>query len=142
MASALRFYEHVLDKRNLNSTVRKMVTALASFSVKTQLCSQILIISAGGYLNKTAGAQIAEAAAQPQFASISKVVLVVEGVQAANSVGISYLLQLLETLKSRQGGLALVRANPSLLRSLGIMGLFSHAFKAESVREALDLLSP
>jgi anti-anti-sigma regulatory factor len=134
---------YISTEQKLISRIRKMVndSIMSSFSVKTQLCSQVLIISAGGYLNRTGGEAIAKAAALPQYASIRKIILVVKEVQAANTVGIAYLFELLEDLKIRQGGFALVQANKSLLKTFSIMGLFTYAFKADSVREALELLS-
>ncbi|HQG45506.1 MAG TPA: STAS domain-containing protein [bacterium] len=114
---------------------------MSSFSVKTQLCSQTLILFAGGYLNRAGGEALLKAACDPAYDAIRRIVLDVGEVQAANSLGITSLLELMETLKSREGGLVLVRARPALLKTFSIMGLYRHAFKADSVREALDLLA-
>ena len=124
-----------IDQRMVN-TIR-----MSAFSVKSQLCARILIIQAGGYLNREGGEAIFRTAALPAYAAVNRVVLQLEGVQAANSVGIDHLLELQERLKARRGGLALVGASPGLARTFNIMGLYTHAFKAESIREALALFS-
>ncbi|HNW60790.1 MAG TPA: STAS domain-containing protein [bacterium] len=115
--------------------------SMSSFGVKTQLCSQILIIFARGYLNLAGAEAILRTLGHPASRSISRVVLVVEEVTAANSMGISRLHSLLELLKARKGGLALVRAKPELIRTFHIMGIYNLAFKAESVRQAMEMLS-
>jgi len=114
---------------------------ISSFSVKSQICSQILIIVARGYLNREGGEAIFRTASLPAYAAVNRVVLQLDGVQAVNSVGIDHLLELQERLKARRGGLALVGSSPGLARTFSIMGLYTHAFKAESIREALALFS-
>lgn len=114
---------------------------MSSFFVKKQLCCQTLILHAGGYLNRIGGEAILEAAYDPAYSAIRRIVLDVAEVQAANSLGISALLNLMETIRRRDGGLVLVRARPALIKTFSIMGLYRHAFKADSVREALELLT-
>ena len=132
---ALAKPQYFPDQRMVNTT------RMSSFSVRSQLCAGILIIQAGGYLNREGGEAISQAAALPAFAAVNRVVLQLAGVEAANSVGIAHLREMQERLMARRGGLALVGASPELTRTFSIMGLYTHAFKAESIREALALLS-
>ena len=115
--------------------------SMSSFSLKSQLCSQTLIIMAAGYLNRAGGEAIARIYSHPVYARIAKVILVLEKVPVVNTIGLSYVSALLEQLKVRGGGLVLVKANPGLIRTFNIMGIYSHAFKADTLQEALELLS-
>ena len=54
-----------------------------------------------------------------------------------NSIGISYLLEVIEKLNESNGKLIFINLDPTIDKTLNIMGLFQFAEKADSIDSAL-----
>jgi len=57
-----------------------------------------------------------------------------------NSIGISFLIEVIEKLDEHNGKLIFTNLEPSIEKTLSIMGLFNYADKADTVDSALNTL--
>ena len=70
--------------------------------------------------------------------AMNKVVIDLEKSKMINSIGISYLLEIIETLNQKEGKLVFVNLDPTIEKTFKIMGLFQFAGKADSLNSALE----
>ena len=68
---------------------------------------------------------------------MNKVVMDLEKSKVVNSIGISYLIDIIEKLNERNGILVFTNMDPTIEKTFNIMGIFQFAQKAESVEAAL-----
>ena len=57
--------------------------------------------------------------------------------KVVNSIGISFLIEIIEKLNDSQGKLVFTNMDPAIEKTLTIMGLFNFAAKENSVDDAL-----
>jgi anti-anti-sigma factor len=89
-----------------------------------------------GYINNTAGEQISDEFTK-QKSSVKKVIMDLNDSKVVNSIGISYLIEIIEKLNESKGKLYFTNLDPTIEKTFNIMGLFQFAEKVESVDEAL-----
>ena len=68
---------------------------------------------------------------------MNKVVIDMEKSKVINSIGISYLLEVIEKLNDSNGKLIFTNLDPTVEKTFNIMGLFQFAEKADSIESAL-----
>ncbi len=107
------------------------------FSLTSTLTNNCLVIATAGYINNVGGQSIAEEF-QKHFADgVKHVILNLAQSRVVNSVGMSFLIEIIETLNDAGGRLVFTNLDPAVEKMLAIMGLFNFAGKEESVDVAL-----
>ena len=111
------------------------------FTLKSELQGKRLIIETSGYVNNVGGAAIAKEFDQHFEKGVREVVINLAGSKVVNSIGMSFLLEILEKLQDTGGKLVFTNLDPPVDKMLTIMGIFSMAGKAATVDEAIKLFT-
>ena len=112
----------------------------AEFSLTSEMKANCLVINTNGYINNSGGEQIAVEFEKHFEQGIKKVVINLAKSKVVNSIGISFLIEIIEKLNDADGKLYFSNLDPSIEKTLTIMGLFSFAEKAATVEEAVEAL--
>lgn len=107
------------------------------FNLTSEVFDKTLVIRTNGYINAVGGEKIVEEFTKHQDMSINKVIIDMEKSNVVNSIGISYLIDLVEKLGENDGKLIFTNLDPTIEKTFDIMGLFQFAEKADSVDSAL-----
>jgi anti-anti-sigma factor len=109
----------------------------AEFKLKARVESGTLILTTEGYINHEGGEQIL-AAFEEHFANgIKQVIVNLADSKVVNSIGISYLIEILEKLNGVKGKLIFTDMDAAIEKTLTIMGLFTFAGRADTVAAGL-----
>jgi anti-anti-sigma factor len=108
------------------------------FNLLTEVHGKTLLMKTEGYINNTAGEKIAQEFSSKYGDAMNKVVIDLEKSKMINSIGISYLLEIIETLNQKEGKLVFANLDPTIEKTFKIMGLFQFAEKADSLSSALE----
>ena len=111
------------------------------FSLTTEVNQKRLIITTSGYVNNVGGAAIAEEFQRHFAGGIREVVINLGQSKVVNSVGMSFLIEMIEQLNEANGRLVFTNLDPAVEKMLAIMGLFQFAGKENTVEDALLSLS-
>ena len=95
------------------------------------------VLQAPAYINADGGAAIAESWASLKADGVLGVVLNMAKCTIANSVGISFLIEVLEEVKEAGGKLAFCCVRPTTAKSFQIMGLLQTATLHDTEDEAV-----
>jgi anti-anti-sigma factor len=110
------------------------------FTLTADLRDECLVLTTSGYINNVGGEAIA-AECQKHFAKgVKDVILNVEQSKVVNSIGMSYLIEVIEQLQEIGGTLVFTHLDPAVEKMLAIMGLFKFAGKEATVDDALAAL--
>jgi anti-anti-sigma factor len=107
------------------------------FNLVTELRDKALVLKTDGYINNVAGEKIAKEFSNNFNGTIDRVVIDMEKSKVINSIGISYLLEVIEKLNETNGKLIFTNLDPTIEKTFNIMGLFQFAEKADSIDSAL-----
>ena len=110
---------------------------VTDFNLISEVKGDSLIMKTSGYINNTAGEQISEEFTK-QKSNIKKVIMDLNDSKVVNSIGISYLIEIIEELNESNGKLYFTNLDPTIEKTFNIMGLFQFAEKVESVDDALQ----
>jgi anti-anti-sigma factor len=108
------------------------------FNLITEIHNKTLLMKTEGYINNTAGEKLTQEFSIKYNDAMNKVVIDMEKSKMINSIGISYLLEIIETLNQKEGKLVFVNLDPTIEKTFKIMGLFQFAGKADSLSSALE----
>jgi anti-anti-sigma factor len=111
---------------------------ITDFNLSSEFKENSLILKTSGYINNTAGEQISNEFTKHSGSDCSKVIMDLAESKVVNSIGISYLIEIIEKLNDSSGKLYFVNLDPTIEKTFNIMGLFQFAEKVESVDEALQ----
>ncbi len=111
------------------------------FTLAAETRDHCLIIETSGYVNNVGGEAIAREFNKHVGNGISDVVLNLARSKVVNSIGMSFLIEIIEQLQETGGRLVFTNLDPSVEKMLAIMGIFKFAGKEKSVDEALKTLS-
>lgn len=111
---------------------------ITEFSLTSEVKENCLIVKTVGYINNLGGEKISDEY-QKFSGEVSNVVLDLEGTKVVNSIGISFLIEIIEKLNDKDGKLIFLNLDPSIEKTFTIMGLFQFAEKAETVEAAISL---
>jgi anti-anti-sigma factor len=111
------------------------------FGLHTELKSGCLIITTSGYINNVGGEAIAGECRSHFDRGVKDVILNLEQSKVVNSIGMSYIIEVLEQLQEIGGRLMFTNLDAAVEKMLTIMGLFKFAGKEVNVAEALTVLS-
>ena len=107
------------------------------FNVTSEVIGNALILVTEGYINNVGGEKIVNEFTKHQDTGINKVVINLEKSKVVNSIGISYLIELIEKLTQNNGRMIFTNLDPTIEKTFKIMGLFQYSEKADSVDSAL-----
>ena len=110
-----------------------------SFSLTSAIEKDCLVIATSGYVNNVGGEAIAGEFRRHSTTGIRKIVLNLAGSKVVNSVGMSFLIEIIEELQGKGGKLCFTNLDPAVEKMLAIMGLFTFAGKEATVADALRL---
>jgi anti-anti-sigma factor len=109
---------------------------VTDFNLTSEVKGDSLIMKTSGYINNTAGEQISEEFTKSK-SKVKKVIMDLNDSKVVNSIGISYLIEIIEKLNETNGKLYFTNLDPTIEKTFNIMGLFQFAEKVESVDDAL-----
>ena len=108
----------------------------SEFNIISEVRDNSLVIKTEGYINNTGGEKILQEFSKHEN-NISNVIIDLEKSKVVNSIGISYLLELIEKLNETEGKLFFTNLDPTIEKTFNIMGLFQFAQKTDSIDSAL-----
>jgi Ca-activated chloride channel homolog len=110
---------------------------MSSAEIRARLIEDAAVIYPGPYLNQLRGESI-ESQCQGFLASgVRRIVINFEETELINSIGISILLSVIETVNHAQGALMLSNLNDSNRELFEMLGLMSHIEVADTEETAL-----
>ena len=107
------------------------------FNIISETHNNVLVLRTEGYINNVAGEKILDEFSKGFTGDMKMVVMDLEKSKVVNSIGISYLIDIIEKLNERNGKLVFTNLDPTIEKTFNIMGIFQFAQKAESVDAAL-----
>jgi anti-anti-sigma factor len=113
----------------------------AEFSLKSEVKKDCLVIVTNGYVNNVGGEKIADEFNSHFEKGIHKIIINLADSKVVNSIGISFLIEIIEKLNEVGGKLYFTNLDSSIDKTLTIMGLFSFAGKAATADDAIKELS-
>jgi len=113
----------------------------AEFKLTSELKNDVLVMHTSGYVNNEGGEKIAQEFSQHYEKGINKVVINLEKSKVVNSIGISFLIEVIEKLNEKDGKLIFTNLESAIEKTLTIMGLFNYAGKEATVESAIKTLS-
>jgi anti-anti-sigma factor len=111
------------------------------FSLNSEMRDNCLIITTVGYVNNVGGEAIAAEFNRRFEQGIRRVVVNLGQSKVVNSVGMSFLIEIIERLEEAGGKLVFTDLDPAVEKMLSIMGLFQYAGKEKTVADALVSLA-
>lgn len=109
----------------------------ADFDIVSKIQNNVMVLITDGYINNKAGEKILEAFSKSFTEGINKVVMDLGKSKVVNSIGISYLIDIIERLSESNSELIFTNLDPTIEKTFKIMGIFQFAQKADSVESAL-----
>ena len=111
------------------------------FSLTSEVRENRLIITTSGYVNNVGGEAIAAEFARHFEQGTRHIVINLGQSRVVNSVGMSFLIEIIERLQDAGGKLVFTDLDPAVEKMLSIMGLFQYAGKEKTVADALVSLA-
>ena len=111
------------------------------FNLTSEVRDNRLIIATSGYVNNVGGESIAKEFNRHFEKGITHVIINLAQSRVVNSIGMSFLLEILDQLQEVGGKLVFTNLDPAVDKMLTIMGLFKFAGKQASVEDAIKILS-
>ena len=99
------------------------------------------VLAVEGYINNVGGEKVAGACNEMIEEGVTRFALNLGGCRIVNSVGISFLIEILEKGKSLGGKVAFCCVTPTIGKTFRIMGLMQAATLHETEEDALKALS-
>lgn len=111
------------------------------FTLTSEVQGTCLVIATSGYVNNVGGEAIAREFTHHFDGGIKKVIVNLAQSKVVNSIGMSFLIDIVDQLNDAGGKMVFTNLDPAVDKMLTIMGLFQFAGKARNVDEALAALS-
>jgi anti-anti-sigma factor len=108
------------------------------FNVTSEMRDSTLIMKTEGYINNTGGERLVQEFTKYPIASINKVILDLEKSKVINSIGISYIIEIIETVTQNNCKMYFTNLDPTIEKTFNIMGLFQFAEKTDSADAAMN----
>ena len=112
----------------------------SEFNLITETKNNCVVINTTGYINNIGGQKIVDEFYKHNATGINNVILNLSKSNVVNSIGISFLIEIIEKLNQSNGKLIFTNLDPSIEKTFTIMGLFQFAKKADSTEEAFKIL--
>ncbi len=110
-------------------------------TIRTREMGDTLVVSVGGYLNSLLGEEVEKVVRAKLEGGGRRILLNFGGTRLVNSIGISFVIGIVEKVMEREGRMAFCevsRINRDLFR---VTGLAKYVRSFETEKEALDYLS-
>lgn len=107
------------------------------FNLTSELQGSCLIIRTSGYINNIGGEQISDEFEKHHKNGINQLIVNLADSKVVNSIGISFLIEIIEKLNESGGKLIFTNLDASIEKTLMIMGLFNFAGKEATEADAL-----
>ena len=107
------------------------------FKLESFIQDDFLVIKTFGYINNEGGEQIMKCFNESFDPEMPNLIINLEESKVVNSIGISYLLEIIEKLMDKNGKLVFTNIAPAIEKTFSIMGLFHYAEQAATVDEAI-----
>lgn len=111
------------------------------FTLQTEIIGDTLVIRTEGYINNVAGEKISLLFSNNSDGELKNAIFDLAKSKVINSIGISYLLEVIELLTEKNGKIIFLNLDPSIDKTFKIMGLFQFAQTADSLDSALKVLA-
>lgn len=108
---------------------------IKDFDLTSNIQNDVLVMKTEGYINNAGGQKISSEFEKHYSNGITKVLIDIENSKVVNSIGISFLIEVIEKLNEKGGKLYFSNLDPSIEKTFTIMGLFQFADKVSSVDE-------
>ncbi len=109
---------------------------ITSFNLESSLDNKIGIIKTNGYINNIGGERIVSEFNNLRSNGAHNLILDLADSKVVNSIGISYLIEIIEKLNETNGKLVFANLDSTIEKTFTIMGLFHFAEKADTLEEA------
>ena len=109
----------------------------SEFKLMSEIKNDVLVMHTSGYVNNEGGEKIAQEFSKHFETGINKVIIDLEKSKVVNSIGISFLIEVIEKLNDNGGKLIFTNLESAIEKTLTIMGLFNYAGKEDTVDSAL-----
>ncbi len=113
-----------------------------ALKVSLDLRDELAVIYTEGYINNQGGEEIARVADQAMEQGRKIVLLNLVGTKIVNSIGISFLIEIIEKMLAIEGKLAFCNLTPTIEKTFNIMGLTQYADIHADEESALRSLLP
>lgn len=107
------------------------------FTLTSEVQDGCLVIATSGYVNNKGGETIAQEFSKHFDTGIKRVIINLAQSKVVNSIGMSFLIEIIERLEETGGKLVFTNLDPGVEKMLSIMGLFNFAGKEKTVQDAL-----
>ena len=108
------------------------------FQLSSELQGTCLVLTTSGYINNVGGEMLSKEFGKHLANGIKHVVIDVAQSKVVNSIGVSFLIEMIEQLEECDGKLVFVNPDPAVEKMLNIMGIFQYAGKEPSVEKAVS----
>ena len=108
---------------------------MKDFDLTSSMVNDVLVMKTEGYINNSGGEKIAKEFEEPFNNGVTKLLIDIENSKVVNSIGISFLIEIIEKLNGKGGKLYFMNLDPSIEKTFTIMGLFQFAEKVDSVED-------
>jgi len=110
------------------------------FSLSSDLKDGCLILASNGYINNTGGEAISREFTKHFDQGIRNVIVNLAGSKVVNSIGMSFLIEMIDQLNENGGKVVFTNVDPAVEKMLSIMGIFQFAGKEKTVEDAIKVL--
>lgn len=110
------------------------------FNLHSEILGSTIVVRTEGYINNVAGEKISQLFSSNAASSLKNAVFDLEKSKVVNSIGISYLLEVIEKLSENEGRVVFINLDPSIEKTFNIMGILEFAETADSLDSALKSL--
>ena len=114
---------------------------MSAVEIRTRLTEDAAVVYPGAYLNQLRGERIEMVCQELLDRGVRRIVINFEETELINSIGISILLGVIETVNNARGGLVLSNLDESNRELFEMLGLGSHVEMADTEELALLRLS-
>ncbi len=112
---------------------------VSEFNLNSEVNNNCVVINTSGYVNNLGGQKIIDEFNSHFKNGLNNYILNLAESKIVNSIGISFLIEVIEKLNESNGKLVFTNLDPSVDKTFTIMGLFHYAEKAKTVEEGLNL---
>ena len=112
---------------------------MSAAEIRSRLVEGAAVIYPGAYLNQLRGESIESQCQELLSRGVRNIVINFEETELINSIGISILLGVIESVNHARGALVLSNLNASNRELFEMLGLLSHVEMAETEEAALEM---
>ena len=99
------------------------------------------ILDVDGYINSEGGEQVAQTCQRLMGEDVRKFLITLDKCSIVNSVGISFLIEVIELVREKEGQTVFCCVSPTIAKTFRIMGLLQSAAIFETESTALKELT-